>query len=44
MPWKQKAAAKKVMWFILLWFGSVFSLFIASSLIKLLMSMAGLHT
>ncbi|WP_457976336.1 DUF2474 family protein [Enterobacter sp. SA197] len=32
------------MWFVLLWLGSVLALFVASSLIKLLMSMAGLHT
>ena len=41
---KQSGAVKKVMWVILLWFGSVLALFIASTLIKLLMTMAGLHT
>ncbi|RDT53582.1 DUF2474 domain-containing protein [Escherichia coli] len=41
---KQNGTAKKIIWFISLWFCSVLALFIASTLIKLLMSMAGLHT
>ncbi|MCL5497775.1 DUF2474 domain-containing protein [Escherichia coli] len=41
---KQSGTAKKIIWFISLWFGSVLVLFIASTLIKLLMTMAGLHT
>ncbi|MBV8874753.1 MAG: DUF2474 domain-containing protein [Metakosakonia sp.] len=44
MKSKQSGTVKKVMWFISLWFGSVLALFIASTLIKLLMTMAGLHT
>ncbi|SFE58058.1 Protein of unknown function [Phytobacter palmae] len=41
---KQSGTTKKIIWFISLWFGSVLALFIASTLIKLLMTMAGLHT
>lgn len=41
---KSQATARKVMWFIFLWFSSVLALFIASTLIKLLMSFAGLRT
>ena len=35
---RQSGTAKKITWFISLWFGSVLALFIASTVIKLLMS------
>ncbi|MGY5956799.1 hypothetical protein ACUY4R_000792 [Kosakonia sp. BK9b] len=41
---RQKRILPRIMWFVLLWSGSVVALFIASFAIKLLMSMAGLRS